>query len=541
MQRPLLAAAVLAALACAAPAAAADAVFVPVADALVRSDNPTSKYGTSTVVRARSTSPEIRSYLRFVVSGFGPAAGATLRLYVTDPSSSGGSIGVVADSTWVESTITYATSPPIGPPVATSGAAVGGTWVEFDVGAVVTGDGTYDLGLTSAVTDSVYYSSREGANPPQLVVRSGGPSPPNAQFGTNPTSGTAPLNVDFTDLSSGGPTAWLWEFGDGTTSPEQSPSHTYETPGTYTVSLTVSNFIGSDTETKAGLITVREPGGAGTVTVLAAGDIACDPASSSFKAGLGTATRCRQKYTADLIAATAPDAVLTLGDLQYESATLANFLASYDLSWGLHRAVTYPAPGNHEYLVAGAAGYFDYWGARAGDRARGYYSFDVGAWHVVVLNSNCSAVGGCGAGSPQEQWLRADLAANASRCTLAAWHHPRWSAGGASSTYAGFWKALYELDADLVVSGHRHNYQRWAPQSPSGVRDTLRGIRQFVVGTGGHSLGSVVEPGKYANLEAYQTSVYGVLELRLNEFGYEWRFLPEAGKTYDDAGSGACH
>ncbi|HEX4929341.1 MAG TPA: PKD domain-containing protein, partial [Gaiellaceae bacterium] len=321
----------VAALAVGAPVAAqaADFTFVPVADALVRSDNPTSKYGTRIEIRARSGAPEIRSYLRFDVQGVGPAVGATLRLFVTDPSASGGSIGTVADTTWVESAIAYDTAPPISAPFATSGGAVGGTWVEFDVGSVVTGDGTYNFGLTTAVTDSVIYSSREGLNPPELILHTGGPSPPRAEFSSNPLSGTAPLNVDFTDLSSGGPTTWLWEFGDGGASPEPSPSHTYDVPGTYTVTLTVSNFIGSDTETKTNLVVVREPSAGGSVRVLAAGDIACDPASSSFKAGLGTATRCRQKYTADLVTAAAPDAAIVLGDLQYEAGTLSNFMASY--------------------------------------------------------------------------------------------------------------------------------------------------------------------------------------------------------------------
>ena len=543
MSRYVTRLAAVAVLALCAPVAAqaADVTFVPVADALVRSDNPTSKYGTRLEIRARSSAPEIRSYLRFDVQGVGAAVGATLRLFVTDPSASGGSIGTVADTTWVESTIDFVTSPPISAPFTTGGAAVGGTWVEFDVGSVVTGDGVYNLGLTSPVTDSVIYSSREGANPPQLIVHTGGPSPPNAQFATNPTSGSAPLNVDFTDLSAGGPTIWSWQFGDGGTSPAQSPSHTYDVPGTYTVTLTVSNFIGSDTETKTNLIVVRPPGTPGSVKVMAVGDIACDPTSSSFKAGLGTATRCRQKYTADIVTAAAPDAAIVLGDLQYENATLSNFLASYDKSWGAHKAITYPVVGNHEYNVTGAVGYYDYWGAQAGDRTKGYYSFDLGAWHVIALNSNCSPVGGCAAGSPQEKWLRADLAAHPSTCTLAVWHHPRWSAGGSSSSYGGFWKALYDFNADLVLVGHRHNYQRWAPLSPSGVRDTVRGIREFVVGTGGVSLGSLTEPASYPNLEAWQNTVYGVLELTLNESGYDWRFAPEAGKTYDDSGSAACH
>jgi len=160
------------------------------------------------------------------------------------------------------------------------------------------------------------------------------------------------------------------------------------------------------------------------------------------------------------------NAVLTVGDNQYEHATLAAYVASYAPSWGRVKAKTRPTPGNHDYWTADAAGYYEYFGAAAGDPSRGYYSFDLGRWHLIALNSNCAEVGGCGRRSPQTRWLRADLAASSARCTLAYWHHPRFSSGphGSSTAYREFWRALYAANADVVVVGHDHDYERFAPQ-----------------------------------------------------------------------------
>jgi hypothetical protein len=224
--------------------------------------------------------------------------------------------------------------------------------------------------------------------------------------------------------------------------------------------------------------------------LLAAGDLVC---------GTGTpaGTPCKHAATAALVAPIAPAAVLLLGDVQYENATLADFNTYFAPTWGLHKASSWPAAGNHEYQTAGAACYFDYFNGvgvqngRAGERGKGYYSFGLGAWHLIALNSNCGSVGGCGAGSPREQWLRADLAANPTACTLAYWHHPRFSSGsnGNNSSMQAIWQALYDGGADLVLAEHDHDYERFAPQSGSGALDTARGIRSFVVGTGGKEKG----------------------------------------------------
>jgi acid phosphatase type 7 len=265
-----------------------------------------------------------------------------------------------------------------------------------------------------------------------------------------------------------------------------------------------------------------------SATLLAAGDIAdCDSDGDEATAAL-----------LEGLAGT----VATLGDTVYEAGTASEFAQCYDPSWGRHKSRTRPAVGNHEYLTAEAAGYFGYFGAAAGDPTKGYYSYDLGAWHIVVLNSNCSkVVGGCDAGSPQEQWLRQDLAANPTACTLAYWHHPRFSFGAYSddTRTQALWQALYEAGAEIVLTGHDHNYQRYAPQDADGLRDDARGIRQFVVGTGGKSNTSLKTPPP--NVEAFNGATDGILQLTLHPTSYNWRFIPIAGQSFTDAGSGVCH
>jgi hypothetical protein len=279
----------------------------------------------------------------------------------------------------------------------------------------------------------------------------------------------------------------------------------------------------------------------------AAGDIACAPANLSFNGGAGTTSACRQRYTADLLQNRGLSAVLALGDDQYDSGALAEFLGSYDATWGKVNALMRPIPGNHEYGTAGAAGYFDYFNGvgqatgRAGERGKGYYSFDVGSWHLIALNSNCASVGGCAAGSPQESWLRSDLAAHPDACTLAYWHHPRFNSGytGNTTSTGPLWDALYAAGADVVLNGHSHDYERFAPQNPSAGADPARGIREFVVGTGGedhHSLGTIQPNSQVRNVDTF-----GILRLTLRAGSYTWQFVPEAAGTFTDAGSQSCH
>jgi hypothetical protein len=281
----------------------------------------------------------------------------------------------------------------------------------------------------------------------------------------------------------------------------------------------------------------------------AAGDIACDPADPLFNGGQGTPGHCQQLATSDLLVAARPAAVLALGDTQYEQGLLDTYLQSYDPSWGRLRTITHPAVGNHEYYggAGDGAGYFDYFdgvGANdgpAGIRGQDYYSYDVGTWHMIVLDSTCSRVGGCAPGSPQETWLRADLAAHPNACTLAYWHHPRFTSTGVGWTaMQTLWQDLYDAGADVVLNGHIHQYERLAPQTPQGVPDPAYGIRQFVVGTGGKSL-QAVSATPLPTSEASSGSTFGVLLMTLHPDGYDWKFVPINRRGFTDAGSGTCH
>jgi len=233
--------------------------------------------------------------------------------------------------------------------------------------------------------------------------------------------------------------------------------------------------------------------------------------------------------------------VITMGDNVYESGTVSEFNNCYNPTWGRQKYRTRPSPGNHEYRTTDAAGYFGYFGSAAGDPTKGYYSYSLGAWHIIELNSNCSEVGGCGANSAQWNWLQADLAAHPALCTLAYWHTPLFSSGehGDTSTVKPFWQLLYQAGVELVLNGHDHDYERFAPQNPDGVADPVNGIREFVVGTGGKSLRAIGVPS--SNSEVHNDNTWGVIELTLHSAGYEWKFIPVAGKTFTDSGSGTCH
>jgi hypothetical protein len=236
-----------------------------------------------------------------------------------------------------------------------------------------------------------------------------------------------------------------------------------------------------------------------------------------------------------------PGTVMAIGDLAYPDGTKENFVC-YDKTWGRVKHRTRPAVGNHEFHSKDAVYYFDYFGKTAGDPKDGYYSYDLGAWHIVSLNSECAEVGGCNTGSREEQWLRADLAAHPAPCTLAYFHKPLFSSGGKHGNdpeMKPLWQALYDANADVVVNGHDHNYERFAPQAPDGSADLKRGIREFVAGTGGKHLrpmGPAV-----LNSEVRSADAFGVLKLTLRANGYDWQFIPVAGKNFTDSGSGTCH
>jgi len=235
-----------------------------------------------------------------------------------------------------------------------------------------------------------------------------------------------------------------------------------------------------------------------------------------------------------------PGTVFTLGDNVYPSGSASEFRDCYDPTWGRHMARTRPAPGNHDYETSGAAPYFAYFGAAAGVPGKGWYSYDLGTWHIVVLNSDCADVGGCGPRSPQVAWLHQDLLLHAGAHILAYWHHPLFSSGmhGSSTSVRTFWKELYKAGAELVLNGHDHDYERFARQDAWGHLDNGRGIREFVVGTGGAPLRP--RAGKARNSRAFR-SIHGVLDLTLRPDGYDWRFVPVAALTWTDSGSNRTH
>jgi acid phosphatase type 7 len=236
-----------------------------------------------------------------------------------------------------------------------------------------------------------------------------------------------------------------------------------------------------------------------------------------------------------------PGTVMAIGDAAYPDGTKENF-DCYEKTWGRFKSRTRPAVGNHEFHSTGATFYFQYFGAAAGDPKNGYYSYDLGAWHIVVLNSECKEVGGCEAGSRQEKWLRQDLADHPAVCTLAYFHKPLFSSGythGNDPSVKPLWQALYDANAVLVIGGHDHDYERFAPQNPDGQADTKHGIREFVAGTGGKSQRAFGAPKP--NSEVRNNDAFGVLKLTLRPNGYDWQFVPERGKTFTDSGSGACH
>ena len=304
------------------------------------------------------------------------------------------------------------------------------------------------------------------------------------------------------------------------------------------------------------------PSGADPV-IAAAGDIACDPADPNFRGGAGTSSSCHQKNTSDLLVNQGLAAVLAVGDIQYDCASANDLAQSWGPSWGRVNSIVRPALGNHEYYhdrngtgidsygerdcaAPGTTELLNYFngqlspfGPSATDPARGYYSFDVGAWHLIALNTSigCSPVS-CSASSAQVSWLKADLAAHPATCTLAFFHYPLFTSKVRQPVVKPLWDALYAGGADVVLSGHVHNYERFAPQTPGGALDTAKGLREFVVGTGGKSQEGNGNPAPNSEV---RNSGYGVLKLTLHASSYEWRFVSEAGKTFADTGSTACH
>lgn len=442
-------------------AAAAGTVVTPTDDAYVRSDQPTSNFGSATTLQAR-TSPTYTSYLKFTVAGLSaPITRATLKLYTDSTGTVPVTVSTVSDTTWSQTSITYDNAPPIGSAIGSTGALTAGKWMPVDVSSTVLNSGTYSFALTSTATAARIFDSSEGAHPPQLVLQ----------------TSSAPV-------------------------------------------------------------------------IIATGDVACDPTDPGYNGGAGTPGHCHEMTTASLIGSINPAAVFMLGDGQYNAGSLADYDASYDPSWGRFKSSTKPVVGNHDFGTTGAAGYYSYFGNAATplqpgctSGCNGWYSFDVGTWHIVALDTECAQLNGgagCAVGSPQEQWLKADLAAHPNLCTMVIGHRPRWSSNSfASADIAPLISDMYAAGVDLYVTGHAHSYERFAPQNPSGVLDTAHGIRQFVIGTGGafYTGFGTTAP----NSQVRKASIFGVMRFVLRAGSYSWSYAADPSTPFSDSGTGTCH
>ena len=316
-------------------------------------------------------------------------------------------------------------------------------------------------------------------------------------------------------------------------------------PGEATPNPTITENAGTSTGTSTLLPSL-------TVTVNPPPTLTLTPAPTSTSSltptptppvlvGAGDISVCGLKgasQTAALLA-NIPGTIFTAGDNTNETGQLSEYTRCFDQTWGRFKDRIRPAPGNHDYMTAGAEGYYSYFGIAAGERGKGYYSYDLGGWHVIALNSNCNSVG-CGPDSAQVAWLAADLEDHPARCTLAYWHHPRFSSGlSGNSGLWSFWDLLYKAGAEVVVNGNDHDYERFAPQDPNGKLDRENGIREFVAGTGG--AGQRVFAETLPNSEARHSGEFGVLQFTLYPDRYAWEFIPVEGGSFRDSGMDFCH
>jgi hypothetical protein len=584
------------------------------ADTYVRSDQPDTNFGTEYTVGTEAgstTTPTLNSYLRFAVSGVsGTITGATLQLYSYATSS----LGVVVSSAptgWTETGLTYNTAPALGGVVGRGPNIVVSTWASVDITGAVTGNGTVEFGLTTARTANNKFASRESsANPPTLVVTavtgasptpsaspsasasSASPSPSISPTTASPSPiasvTTSPSSTDGATIAAVGgavqsamvgttfaaPLAAKVVSSGGTplsgatvtfTAPAAAPSGTFPggaatvsvitdasgiatsppfTAGTKAGSFPVTATVNGAAQAASFTLTSTDP------TIVAAGDINCGAGKTV------TATSCQQQATSDLALSLHPDAVLPLGDDQYELGATSDFQSVYDSTWGRMNAIAHPIPGNHEYgyigsdiQPTGGTGYFTYYGDASHPLQPGcttlctsWYSWNIGSWHMIALDSQCAVVGGCNPGNPQYKWLQADLAANTDKkCVLAYWHIPLYSSSqDHQPDMQAIYSLLYNKGADLVLTGHAHFYERFDPQDSAGNLDTAKGIPQFVVGTGGRSFFSI-RPTPSANSVTRIANTFGVLQMTLSDGSYGYTFLPANAGGQTETGTGTCH
>jgi hypothetical protein len=356
-------------------------------------------------------------------------------------------------------------------------------------------------------------------------------SPPVAVVGGpySSTNGSVSFDGSASSDPDGDALTFSWTFGDGGTSSEIKPAHTYAQNGDYDVSLVVTDSKGAKSPASTTTADVSIP--SNSVVLMGAGNI-------------GDCGSQNDNRTAALIAQVPDAVVFTLGDNAFENGTDSDYVNCYGPSWGQLKARTHPTLGNHDYNMGNADGAFDYYGAAAGTRGKGYYSYDIGAWHVIVLNDNLPYVS-FQAGSDQATWLANDLAANTKRCTIAMWHVPLYqssnSQGGlTNSERKTLWQALYAAGVEIVLNAQPHHYERMKPMNPDGSVDQSNGIREFIVGTGGGQGTALPTLEVHSNSEV-RGAAFGVLKLTLQDGSYDWTFVPVPGASFSDAGSGTCH
>jgi hypothetical protein len=613
--------------------------FIAEADSQVSEADPGTNYGNTTYLQVDGAAdPDVESFLRFSVTGIsGEVQNAKLRVYVSTNASNNAPAVYATDTSWTESALTWKTRP-----ARTSGelgntaSITTNTWVEYDVSSQVQGNGTFSFVLAADSNDAATFSSRQGNQPPQLVVTAAGGQIQTPTIEVSATSTvtaisteTATTTVAANETPASGASLTFIAEADARVK-QSSPDNNYGNATTLQVDngpdlesfirFTVTGVSGpvqsarvrlyaTDNDTSNGpAIYATDPSwnedeitwnkrpartseavdnkeginkntwveydvtslvtGDGTYSFVLAGD-SSNAVSFSSRQGI-EAPQLEVTFGGDItatttptIAPTAPEGsvtviaagdisfcendndeltaqlldnlpgtVLALGDNAYDSGTLSQFTSCFDPTWGQHKDRLKPVPGNHEYLTSGASGYFQYF-----DNIPSYYAYDLGSWRIYALNSEIDVA----ASSEQVQWLQADLAANPRQCVLTYWHRPRWSSGknhGGSEAYQTLWQIFYEAGAELVLNGHEHNYERFAPMNAAGEADT-QGLREFVVGTGGRShyeFGTIA-----ANSEVRDNTSFGVLKLTLRPTGYDWQFIPAAGSTFTDSGSTECH
>jgi len=491
------------------PGSGNQTAFLPsIADTFVRSDNPTRNYGSRSTMAVDGRPVEI-NYLKFDLSSLSGKNVLSAKLHLkvaTDSSTQSQNIKSVQDVSWDEYQVTYENRPGISSEILASiySGGVSDTWLDVDITEEVRSAAgqVISLAIDMDGRNSIAFYTRETVDQPQIVVEYSGsqaPTPTSYPTNTPPPFFTATPTPFFT--------------------------------ATPTTVFTATPFV-TPTPT---VIPGNDP------VIAAAGDIACNTSTTP------TSSTCYQSVTADLIEQIDPVAVFALGDTQYNSGEYENYLTYYGPTWGRFKSITHPIIGNHEYQTSGASGYFDYFNGTgnfsgpAGDRDKGYYSFNLGTWHIVVLNSECTKVN-CSTGSAQEQWLRSDLSAHQTNCTMAVWHEQYFTSGtrGPNSAAKPLVQALYDYNADLILGGHNHYYERFLPQDPDYNHDPNRGITSITIGTGGYSL-SGVGTTSYKNNVIRDGKTFGVVTFTLHPDHWEFQFVPQPGKTFSDSGVGYCH